>query len=63
MPDSDRTQPLKLFSSDGTVTAISSPVRNNILSLIRDEREASFTRIMEYTGLSKSTVSVHTSTL
>ncbi|MDR0439350.1 MAG: ArsR family transcriptional regulator [Methanocalculaceae archaeon] len=54
---------LKLFSSDGVVTAISSPVRNNILFLIRDEGEISFSRIMEYTGLSKSTVSAHVNSL
>lgn len=63
MSDTDHAQLLKLFSSDGTVTAISSPVRNNILFLIRDEDEVSFSRIMEYTGLSKSTVSVHVNSL
>ncbi|MDV0443007.1 V4R domain-containing protein [Methanorbis rubei] len=63
MPESDISQPLKLFSSDGTVTAIRSTVRNNILFLIRDEGEVSFSRIMEYTSLSKSTVSVHVNSL
>ncbi|HJJ96384.1 MAG TPA: winged helix-turn-helix domain-containing protein [Methanocorpusculum sp.] len=63
MPDIDNAQHLRLFSSDGTVTAVSSPVRNSILFLIRDEGEVSFSRIMEYTGLSKSTVSVHVNSL
>ena len=63
MPEPDLVPPLKLFSSDGTVTAVSSPVRNNILFLIRDEGEVSFSRIMEYTGLSKSTVSMHVNSL
>ena len=63
MPDIDNPQHLRLFSSDGTVTAVSSPVRNSILFLIRDEGEVSFSRIMEYTGLSKSTVSVHVNSL
>ncbi|MDU9376793.1 hypothetical protein McpSp1_14210 [Methanocorpusculaceae archaeon Sp1] len=63
MPEPDISQPLKLFSSDGTVTAIRSPVRNSILFLIRDEGEVSFSRIMEFTGLSKSTVSVHVNSL
>lgn len=63
MSELDSSQLFKLFSRDGTVTAVSSPVRNNILFLIRDEEEVSFSRIMEYTGLSKSTVSVHLNSL
>lgn len=63
MIDQDRSQPLKLFSSDGTVTAIRSPIRSSILFLLCDEGEVSFARIMEYTGLSKSTVSVHVNSL
>lgn len=63
MTESEQTKHLKLFSSDGTVTAVSSPIRNTILFLIRDEEEVSFSRIMEYTGLSKSTVSVHLNSL
>ena len=63
MIEPDHHQPLKLFSSEGTVTAIRSPIRNSILFLLRDEGEVSFARIMEYTGLSKSTVSVHVNSL
>ena len=55
MPDPDLVPPLQLFSSVGTVTAVSSPVRNNILLLIRDEGEVSFSRIMEYTIREKET--------
>ncbi|HJK02447.1 MAG TPA: winged helix-turn-helix domain-containing protein [Methanocorpusculum sp.] len=63
MQNIENTQCLRLFSSDGIVTAISSPVRNRILYLIHNEGEVSFSRIVEYTGLSKSTVSVHVNSL
>ncbi|HJJ88739.1 MAG TPA: ArsR family transcriptional regulator [Methanocorpusculum sp.] len=63
MQNIENTQCLRLFSSDGIITAISSPVRNRILYLIHNEGEVSFSRIVEYTGLSKSTVSVHVNSL
>jgi predicted hydrocarbon binding protein len=55
----EQPRSLRLYSGEKTVTAIWSPVRTGILSLLHAEGEVSFSRIMEYTRRSKATVSVH----
>lgn len=63
MPEQDSRQPLRIYSKDGVVTTVRSPVRNEILQLLAREGETSFTRILEVTGLSKSTVSGYLNSL
>jgi Predicted hydrocarbon binding protein (contains V4R domain) len=63
MPEADSRQPLRIYSNDGEVTTVRSPVRNEILQLLAREGETSFARILEVTGLSKSTVSGYLSSL
>ena len=63
MPEPDSKQPLMIYSKNGTVITVRSPIRNSILSLLAEEGPVSFARIMEYTGLSKSTVSGYVNTL
>ncbi len=63
MPEPDSKQPLKIYSKNGSVTTVRSPVRNKILELISDEGSVTFSRIMESTGLSKSTISGYVSSL
>ena len=57
MPEPDSKEPLNIYSKNGTVITVRSPIRNKILTLLAEEGPVSFSRIMEYTGLSKSTVS------
>lgn len=57
MPESDSTKELELYSRDGHVTSVRSPIRIQILRLLRDEEDVTFSEIQEATGLSKSTVS------
>jgi len=63
MPELDSKQPLKIYSKSGSVTTVRNPVRNKILQLLSDEGSVSFTRIIEFTGLSKSTISGYVSSL
>ncbi|HJJ48467.1 MAG TPA: ArsR family transcriptional regulator [Methanocorpusculum sp.] len=63
MPEADSRQPLRIYSNDGEVTTVRSPVRNEILQLLAREGETSFARILEVTKLSKSTVSGYLSSL
>lgn len=63
MPEPDSKQPLMIYSKNGTVITVRSPIRNKILYLLAEEGAVSFARIMEYTGLSKSTVSGYLNTL
>ena len=63
MPEPDSKQPLMIYSKNGTVITVRSPIRNRILYLLAEEGPVSFARIMEYTGLSKSTVSGYLNTL
>lgn len=63
MPEPDSKQPLMIYSKNGTVITVRSPIRNSILYLLAEEGPVSFARIMEYTGLSKSTVSGYLNTL
>ena len=63
MPEPDSRQPLHIYSADGRVTTVRSQVRNKILDLLAREGETSFSRILEVTGLSKSTVSSYLSSL
>ena len=63
MPEPDSKQPLMIYSNNGTVITVRSPIRNMILYLLAEEEPVSFSRIMEYTGLSKSTVSGYVSSL
>lgn len=63
MPEPDSKEPLNIYSKKGTVITVRSPIRNRILYLLAEEGPVSFTRIMEYTGLSKSTVSGYVNTL
>ncbi|HJJ28341.1 MAG TPA: ArsR family transcriptional regulator [Methanocorpusculum sp.] len=63
MPETDSRQPLRIYSRDGEVTTVRSPVRNEILQLLAREGETSFARILEVTGLSKSTVSTYLASL
>ena len=57
MPEPNSKEPLNIYSKNGTVITVRSPIRNKILTLLAEEGPVSFSRIMEYTGLSKSTVS------
>jgi len=63
MPEPDSKEPLMIYSKNGTVITVRSPIRNMILNLVAEEEPVSFARIMEYTGLSKSTVSGYVSSL
>ncbi|MDO9523420.1 MAG: V4R domain-containing protein [Methanocorpusculum sp.] len=63
MPEPDSKEPLMIYSKNGTVITVRSPIRNRILYLLAEEGPVSFSRIMEYTGLSKSTVSGYVSSL
>ena len=63
MPEPDSKEPLTIYSKHGSVITVHSPIRNKILYLLTEEGPVSFARIMEYTGLSKSTVSGYLSSL
>jgi len=63
MPEPDSKQPLNIYSKKGSVTTVRNPVRNKILQLLSDEDSVSFARIIEVTGLSKSTISGYVSSL
>ena len=63
MPESDSTKELELYSRDGHVTSVRSPIRIQILRLLREEEDVSFSEIQEATGLSKSTVSSYLNSL
>lgn len=63
MPEPDSKEPLTIYSKHGSVITVHSPIRNKILCLLAEEGPVSFARIMEYTGLSKSTVSGYLSSL
>ncbi len=63
MPEPDSKEPLMIYSKNNTVITLRSPIRNRILYLLAEEGPVSFARIMEYTGLSKSTVSGYVSSL
>ena len=62
MPESDSTKELELYSRDGHVTSVRSPIRIQILRLLRDN-DVTFSEIQNVTGLSKSTVSTYLNTL
>lgn len=63
MPESDSTKELELYSRDGEVTSVRSPIRIQILRLLREGDDVTFTEIQEATGLSKSTVSSYLNSL
>ena len=63
MPESDSTKELELYSRDGSVTSVRSPVRIQILRLMREGDDVTFAEIQEATGLSKSTVSNYLNSL
>ncbi|MBO5003549.1 MarR family transcriptional regulator [Methanocorpusculaceae archaeon] len=63
MPESDSTKELELYSRDGNVTTVRSPVRLQILRLMREGDDVTFSEIQEATGLSKSTVSNYLNSL
>lgn len=63
MPESDSGKDLELYSRDGKVTTVRSPIRLQILHLLREEGDVTFAEIQEATGLSKSTISSYLNSL
>ncbi len=63
MSDPVANHELALYSLNGKVTTVKNPVRIKILHLVQDEGIVPFSRIMEVTGLSKSTISGYITSL
>lgn len=54
---------LNLYLHDGQIVTVRNPVRIQILGLLRDDGEVTFSQVQEKTGLSKSTVSGYINSL
>ncbi|HJJ95154.1 MAG TPA: MarR family transcriptional regulator [Methanocorpusculum sp.] len=57
MPESDSKSELDLYLQNGEVTMVRHPVRLQILNILKREKEVPFPKILEETGLTKSTLS------
>ncbi|MDO5846247.1 MAG: MarR family transcriptional regulator [Methanocorpusculum sp.] len=63
MQELEGNHELTLYLHDGQIVTVRNPIRIQILNLVRDEGEVPFSRLLEVTGLSKSTVSGYINSL